>query len=118
MENPALKEKYSCQINTGITELSNENINDGIKTGITTATQNNAQEVRPLKKRQWMTDGILNLMEKPRQHINQKYNRRYKETQILLRRKIKQVKDRWMIDRRIEIEELQDKRDSFGVHRN
>lgn len=49
-EAPALKEKNSCEINTSMSELSNNEDNEVRESVTTAATQNTAQEIRPQKR--------------------------------------------------------------------
>jgi hypothetical protein len=62
-----------------------------------------------------MTDEILDLMEERRKHKqnNSKYNR----LKILIRRKIREAKEKKATERCAEIEIFQNRYDSFNVHR-
>uniref|UniRef100_A0A8D8ZLR6 Craniofacial development protein 2 n=1 Tax=Cacopsylla melanoneura TaxID=428564 RepID=A0A8D8ZLR6_9HEMI len=68
------------------------------------------------KKKTWMTDEILNLMDQRRGYKNRdeiRYNNLNKE----IRRKIREAKSLWIEGRCKEIEELERKHDSFNLHK-
>lgn len=68
------------------------------------------------KKKTWMTDEILNLMDQRRRYKNQdeiRYNNLNKE----IRRKIRDAKSLWIEGKCNEIEELERKHDSFNLHK-
>lgn len=68
------------------------------------------------KRKPWMTDEILELMEKRRQYKTKEASK-YKEVQKAIRRKIREAKEKWLSEKCIEIEELDKKYDSFNLHR-
>ena len=63
-----------------------------------------------------MTNSILELMEERRQHRNRD-NVKYKELHRRVLRAIKEAKERWLQEKCVEIEILQEKHDSFNLHR-
>lgn len=80
------------------------------KTGMEKLTQ-------PTNKRQdWMTNEILELMNK-RRDLKNRNEYEYKQIHKLITRKIKVAKERWMEERCEEIEELQRKHDEYAIHK-
>jgi hypothetical protein len=68
-----------------------------------------------VKKKPWMKEEILQLMEERRRNKGKKaeYTRLHK----IIRRKIREAKEEWLEENCKEIEELQKKHDYFNVHR-
>lgn len=67
------------------------------------------------KKKEWMTTEILNLMEERRKYKNAPLQ--YKELNKIIRRKCRNAKEEWMSEKCREIELLQEKHDSFNIHK-
>lgn len=70
----------------------------------------------PKKKQRWMTNEILNLMEKRRQYRN-KNEIEYKRVHGEIKRKIRQAKVEWFSQECEEIEEYDRKHDTFHLHK-
>lgn len=68
------------------------------------------------KKEDWMTDGILELMDE-RRRCKSNNNIRYKQLQIQIRRKIREAKETYFSDKCKEIEDLQNKYDNFNLNK-
>lgn len=68
------------------------------------------------KKKRWMTDGILDLMEE-RRKVKDKDPGRYRDIQRQIRREIRQAKETWAQEKCLEIEDLERRHDSFNMHR-
>ncbi|XP_030760327.1 uncharacterized protein LOC115885517 [Sitophilus oryzae] len=64
----------------------------------------------------WMTQEILDLMEK-RRSFKGTDPQRYRDTHRLIRNKIKEAKELWMTERCREVEELHQKHDLFNLHK-
>lgn len=89
------KERLNKEIKT-ISEGSNqkteiEDLWNKIKVSITSVTKEELEPDRTVKRQQWMTDSILELMEERRQHRNRD-NVKYKELQRRVLRAIKDTK--------------------------
>uniref|UniRef100_A0A8D8XEP5 Craniofacial development protein 2 n=1 Tax=Cacopsylla melanoneura TaxID=428564 RepID=A0A8D8XEP5_9HEMI len=67
------------------------------------------------KKKTWMTEDILELMEQRRQ--NKGNTNEYKRIQIIIRRRIREAKEREKTEQCDEIEYYQSRYDDFNVHR-
>ena len=68
------------------------------------------------KKQPWMTDEILKVMEERRQHKTTNEDR-YRELNRTIRRKCREAKEQWLMERCCEIEQLQQKYDLHNVHK-
>ena len=68
------------------------------------------------KKKQWMTNEILELMDERRQFKNRDFTK-YKEVNKQIKYKIKDAKEKWLKQQCEEIEEYQKKHDSFNTHK-
>lgn len=64
----------------------------------------------------WMTQEILDLMES-RRSFKSTNAQKYKATDKLIRNKIKEAKEMWMMERCREVEELYQKHDLFNLHK-
>uniref|UniRef100_A0A8D8Q4X5 Craniofacial development protein 2 n=1 Tax=Cacopsylla melanoneura TaxID=428564 RepID=A0A8D8Q4X5_9HEMI len=73
------------------------------------------KEEQRVKKRTWMTEDILDLMEHRR--INKNNVQEYKRINNIIRQEIRKAKDQEQINKCEEIEALQAKFDEFNVHR-
>lgn len=89
---------------------------NNIKESISTITENNLRSNTNKKKNKWMTDEILELIDKRRTFKN-KNEERYKDTNKIIRRKIKQAKEDWLDKKCSEIEELDRKHDTMNLHK-
>uniref|UniRef100_A0A8D8SH15 Craniofacial development protein 2 n=1 Tax=Cacopsylla melanoneura TaxID=428564 RepID=A0A8D8SH15_9HEMI len=67
------------------------------------------------KKKSWMTEEILGMMEERR--ISKNDPQKYKNIQKAIRNKIREAKEKELEDRCTEIEFLQQKHDSYNLHR-
>ncbi|XP_030746820.1 uncharacterized protein LOC115875493 [Sitophilus oryzae] len=97
-------------------EIEVEQLWNKIRRSITSITERELRPDKTVKRKEWMTDNILRLMEERRQHRN-KDNQKYKETHSQVLKAIKEAKERWLQERCIEIEMLQAKHDSFNLHK-
>ena len=114
------KERLNRELKT-ISENNNheveiEDLWNKIKISITSVTEEELRPDRMVKRQQWMTNSILELMEERRQHRNRD-NVKYKELHRRVLRAIKEAKERWLQEKCVEIEILQEKHDSFNLHR-
>lgn len=64
------------------------------------------------KRKSWMTDEILELMEE-RRKVKNKENE-YRTINNIIKKKIREAKEQEVKEKRIEIEALQNKHDSFN----
>jgi len=97
-------------------ETEMEELWNKIKISITSITQEELKPDKTMKRKEWMTDNILELMEERRQHRNRN-SEKYKEQHKRVLRAIKEAKERWLQDKCSEIEILQAKHDSFNLHK-
>lgn len=67
-------------------------------------------------KNKWMTDKILEMMEE-RRKLKNKDTDRYKEKHKEIRREIRRAKEEWYTKECIEIENLEQKHDTFALHK-
>lgn len=68
------------------------------------------------KKKQWMTDEILEMMDE-RRKLKNADPEAYRQIHGVIKRKIREAKERWMSERCQEIEELDRKHDSFNMYK-
>lgn len=73
-------------------------------------------EERQRGKKHWMTDEILKLMEK-RRTVKAKDPEAYWQIHKDIKRKIREAKERWLSEKCREIEKLNQKHDTFNVHK-
>ena len=111
------KERLNRELKT-ISENNNheveiEDLWNKIKISITSVKEEELRPDRMVKRQQWMTNSILELMEERRQHRNRD-NVKYKELHRRVLRAIKEAKERWLQEKCVEIEILQEKHDSFN----
>lgn len=71
--------------------------------------------VNPVKKQKWMTDNILGTMEKRR--LAKGNESEYKQLNRLVRKQCREAKEEYWSLKCAEIEELQQKYDSFNLHK-
>lgn len=69
-----------------------------------------------IKKKDWMTDKILDLIQQRRRWKN-KDEARYREIYRQIRFEVKKAKETWMEQKCREMEELQRKHDEFNIHK-
>jgi hypothetical protein len=68
-----------------------------------------------IKKKLWMTDSILALMEKRRIQKNNRME--YKRLQSIIKNEIKTAKHTWMLEQSQEMEELVSKNEMLNLHK-
>lgn len=81
---------------------------------IKTMEENTTNNIKPKKKR-WMTEEILKLMEERRKCKNN--TEEYKSKQREIKNKIKNAKEEWMTDRCEEMEDLERRHDTFNMYK-
>ena len=86
-----------------------------ISSEIKTLCQKELKRGAVKKRSQWITDEILDLME-TRRGLKRRTTE-YRTANREIKRKIREAKNEWMEKECKEIEELQEKHDSFNVHR-
>lgn len=67
-----------------------------------------------VKKKLWMTDDILVLMERRRAHKNNLV--KCKRLQSIIKKEIRMAKQRWMADKYEKMEDLISRHDLFNIH--
>lgn len=97
-------------------ETEIEDLWNKIKVSITSVTEEELRPDKIEKRQQWMTDSILELMEERRQHRNRDSGK-YKELHRRVLRAIREAKERWLQEKCIEIEILQQKHDNFNLYK-
>lgn len=122
MRDEHLKATYSRHINENLRKIEQghqdiEGTCEKIKTAINEANAEVANKIKRTNKNEWMTNEILDLMEQRRLYKIQQNQQKYKETQQIIRTKIKVAKENWIKDRCEELELLQMRGDSFGLHK-
>ena len=116
--NEAMKNTFSACINGELKEIeSSQNIEELWST-LRDTLKSKAEQILGYKKRtkmkKWMTDDILQMMEERRKAKNNpiEYDQIHRE----IRRKIREAKEKWMMERCEEIEQLQQAGDLRGIH--
>ena len=97
--------------NTSIEEAWN-----GVKQICATSGGKHLRRSGRVRKQQWMTDEILDLMDERRRYKNKDHTK-YRQLQQKIRKAICRAKEGWMAERCSEMEELQRKHDNFGLHK-
>lgn len=123
LRKPEVQIKVREKVNEAIAEITSlsqrpTNIEDtwnNFKSAIATVTKN---EIGPpsSKKKKWMTDEILSLMDKRRSFKN-KDEIKYQNINKEIRAETRKAKEQWLQDRCIEIEELEEKHDHFNIYK-
>lgn len=99
--------------------ISDNNVNEQwqtIKEGILEASQSKLTETNRTFKQKWMTREILEMMDERRTYKGIDIHS-YKNIDRRIKRKIIEAKEQYMQERCHEIEELEKKYDSFGIHK-
>uniref|UniRef100_A0A8D8X189 Craniofacial development protein 2 n=1 Tax=Cacopsylla melanoneura TaxID=428564 RepID=A0A8D8X189_9HEMI len=106
----ALKDKMENKPDPGNPEVALEHLQQAVK-------EVKEEYLKPdkRKKKSWMTDDILALMEQRR--IVKGKAKEYKEIQTVIRRKIREAKDNEKQEQCLEVEYYQSRYDDFNVHR-
>ncbi|CAG4958055.1 unnamed protein product [Colias eurytheme] len=108
-----------CKLKQGNDIIDPSNTEQGwvtLKTSIINASNKILAASTPrVKKSKWITDEILDLMETRRENKTNK--EKYDTIQALIREKIRQAKECWYGNLCSEIEDLDKKYDSFGMHK-
>lgn len=69
------------------------------------------------RKKNWMTDEILELFEERRKYKNERNQGKYTDTQKVIRKKIRAAKNNWLKQQCEELERLQKLHDDFSLHK-
>lgn len=114
------KDRINTELKTisekNASDLELEDLWDKIKSSLTSVAEKELKPDKRIKKQEWMTNTILELMEERRQHRN-KNNDKYKELHRRILHAIKEAKERWMQEKCDEMEILQAKHDTFNLHK-
>lgn len=120
LNDPEVRHIVAEEINNRLTSLQENQLRDietlwnSIKNIIVDTCKLHLRETfKP--KNKWMTDHILTLMEQRRLAKNKPD--KYKKIQKIIRREIKEAKQRWMEGECAEIEDLCSKHDTFNMYR-
>ena len=70
-----------------------------------------------IKKKDWMTDEIMEMFEERRKYKNQGNRDKYRETQTIIRRAIRTAKNKWLREQCEEMEYLQEHHDEYNLHK-
>lgn len=123
LKNPMVKQQLTEKINEELSKIdltpsSDVNIKwETLKTTIMAPTTDLLATIKDTnKKKSWMTDDILQLMEIRRSYKNRDENA-YKTIQKEIRKKIRHAKEKWYEGKCVEIEELQAIHDDFNLHK-
>lgn len=121
LKNPDIRNEVASELEAKMEqikengELQPERTWSLIKDAITYSQENKIGFARNNKKRDWMTPEILDLMEKRRRL--KRDETKYKEINKVIRKKCREAKEEWMAEKCNEIEALQEKYDTFNVHK-
>lgn len=119
--NKEIKEKVTIKLNEELKKtltVGERGIEDTwqtIKNTIVEVQRGELKYKEGKKRKKWMTEDILELMEERRKHKNNK--QLYKEIQRTIDTKIKEAKEDWINEMCDEIEELDNKHDTFNLHK-
>lgn len=119
LKEPVIAKEIEDSLNTRITDID-KNIECELKISkvgaiVQKLKEEHLKNERTVKIKTWMTDEILEMMEKRRQC---KHNTiEYRDLKNTIRRKIREAKEKDARERCEEIERLQKKHDSYNVHR-
>lgn len=126
LKNQDIRNELQTRINTNLKTLENKeeyrnyrSIDEkwcAIKSALLDPSMDVLRKEKPKRKNEWMTSGILDLMDKRRSYKG-KNEQQYRETQRIIRMKIRKAKEDYYKQKCEEIEELQIKHDSFNVHK-
>lgn len=126
LKNQEIRNELQTRINKNLETLESKeeyqncrNINEKwcrIKSALLEPSLDILKTEKTTGKKEWITSEIINLMEKRRSYKG-KNEQQYKETQRILRTKIRKAKEDYYKQKCEEIEELQAKHDSFNIHK-
>lgn len=124
LKNPEVKEKISYKIEKELktieariqTEEEIQTTWNAIKNKITDVQEQDIGFRKNNKKQEWMTQEILDLMSERRR--NKTRPSQYKNINKIIRKKCREAKEKLMSEKCQEIELLQEKYDTFNIHKN
>lgn len=103
-------------IKTTTEQVNNiENTWKNLKEAIVTNT-NNIIGPPNNKKKDWMTDNVLSLMDKRRTYKNRDQTE-YENLQKQIKKEVRNAKEQWMQNKCEELEKLEEKHDHFNIHK-
>jgi Reverse transcriptase (RNA-dependent DNA polymerase) len=119
LQQPTIKQKVSDYINGKSKQLKERNnIQEEIDKFEKIVEEVKEEFLKPtkeIKKKSWMTEDILSLMEQRR--TIKRNEEEYKKIQAQIRRRIREAKEKEAAERCAEIEILQARYDNFNVHK-
>lgn len=121
LKNSQTREQVRQELNNELATSTNGSYKEvehlwlDLKNIFTGVCNRNMQSTNRVKKKRWMTDEILNMMEDRRlaKGNKEEYNRINRN----IKREIKHAKENWMRDRCREMEELEERHDAFQMHK-
>lgn len=124
LKEPEIKQRMTEEVNKNLMRVRKQifetNETDAkwniMETTITETQRTILNPTTTNKKKPWMTDYILQLMENRRGYKN-KDQIKYKEIHRQIHKEIKHAKEKWLTEQCNEIEEYQRKHDSFKEHK-
>lgn len=122
LQNLQIKEELKRRVNNNLKLLSNNNTEDienkwqNLKMSLIEPAKKLLKKEKARHKQEWITDKILELMEK-RRLAKDKCRQKYKEIHKQIRTEIRAAKETYYRKKCQEIEELQAKYDIFNVHK-
>lgn len=111
-----INEEFATIKSNTTPDTNTDNVWDQIKHAIVKVEQEEIGYASPKTKKEWMTEEILLMMDNRRVHKHKNIEK-YKQFNTQIRMKIRIAKEEWMRERCEEIELLQNKHDSYGVHK-
>lgn len=118
-----VKNKLAAKIEYDLTVKETRNIEETVeqkwlhmKNTISSAAREVLGTKESIKRRPWMNDHILILMEERRKYKN-KNQVQYREIHKKIKRMIREAKEDWFAKECLEIEQYQEKYDTFNMHK-
>lgn len=121
LEDPRVREHLRQELNSELAKVAHKNcpqvqpLWEELKCILTGVCSKNLQPAKRLKKSRWMTDDILNLMERRRLVKNNKEE--YNQMNRTIKAEIKKAKERWMRDKCREMEDLESRHNTHQMHK-
>lgn len=117
LKDPTIREKVHHDINNITSENSELDVEQEIENFKNVVKKAKENHLKPdqRKKKSWMTEEILNLMEQRRKQ--KQHPDKYKKIQKNIRKKIREAKENELKEQCEEIEFYQSRYDDFNVHR-
>ncbi|XP_029174698.1 uncharacterized protein LOC114943274 [Nylanderia fulva] len=121
LRNIETRESATFDLNRKLSRIKEVNPTDvntqwgEVKRALLETSEQHLKPSRHTKKKSWITDGIMDLMERRRLLKNRQEE--YRRVQTLIKKEIRIAKQNWMKEKCEELEWLISRHDSFNIHR-